>query len=218
MFVGHFGVGFAAKTAARSVSLGTLFLAAQFVDLLWPVLLLTGLETVEVEPGITAATPLDFISYPWSHSLLMALIWGLLFMAIHFALKNGRKAALVAGLLVVSHWFLDLIVHRPDLPLTPWSEERFGLGLWHSTPLTLLVELGIFGAGVFIYARATTARDRIGRWGLWSLVTFLLVIEVSNLLGPPPPSSEAIALVGHAQWLLILWGYWIDRHRLPEPG
>lgn len=213
MFIGHFGIGFGAKKAVPAVSLGTLFLAAQFVDLLWPVLLLLGMETVEIVAGLTAANPLDFTSYPWSHSLLMSVVWGLVLGLAHFAFRRRPRAAVVVGLLVVSHWILDLIVHRPDLPLTPWSDTRFGLGLWHSVPATLAVEIAIFAAGLGLYLSATQPVNRRGHWGLAGLVAFLLLIQVSNLFGPPPPSAEAIAWVGHAQWLLVLWGYWVDRHR-----
>ncbi|HSM15205.1 MAG TPA: hypothetical protein VLA66_14140 [Thermoanaerobaculia bacterium] len=218
MFAGHFGAGFGAKAAAPRLSLGTLFLAAQFVDLLWPTLLLLGLEQVEIRPGITRVTPLDFVSYPISHSLAMGVVWGLVLGGIVRALGRTTRSAVVVGLAVASHWLLDLIVHRPDLPLAPGLATKVGLGLWGSLPATLAVELVILGAGVAVYLRATRARDRAGTIGLWSLVACLLAIELSNLLGPPPPSVTAIAVVGQAQWLLVAWGYWIDRHREVRAG
>lgn len=213
MFVGHFGLGFAAKKAAPRASLGTLFLATQFVDLLWPILLLLGLERVEIVPGITAVTPLDFIHYPISHSLVTGVLWAALFAGVYFLLRRYPKGAWICGLLVVSHWLLDLLTHRPDLPLVPGGEARLGLGLWSSTTGTLVVELTIFVVGVWLYVRATRALDRVGSLGLWSLVGFLLIVYVGNLTGPPPPSVTAIAWLGQAQWLIILWGYWVDRHR-----
>jgi hypothetical protein len=213
MFLGHFGVGFGAKTAAPRTSLGTLFLAAQFVDLLWPTLLLLGLEHVAISPGITRVTPLDFTDYPISHSLFAVVLWGVVFGLVYFLLRRSSRAAWVCGLAVVSHWVLDLLVHRPDLPLAPGLQVKVGLGLWDFLPATLILEVGIFALGVGLYLRATEARDRIGSIGLWSLVVFLLVIYASNLFGPPPPDVKTIAWVGQAQWLLIVWGYWIDRHR-----
>jgi len=213
MFVGHFGVGLGAKAAAPRLSLGTLFLAAQFVDLLWPTLLLLGLERVEIRPGITRVTPLDFVSYPISHSLLMGVVWGLVLGGAVRALGRSTRSAVVVGLAVVSHWVLDLVVHRPDLPLAPGLATRVGLGLWDSLPATLAVELLVLGAGVALYLRTTRARDRVGTIAFWSLLALLLAIEISNLLGPPPPGVTAIAIVGQAQWLLVAWGYWIDRHR-----
>jgi hypothetical protein len=215
MFVGHFGLAFGAKKAAPTVSLGALFLACQFADLLWPLLLLLGVEQVAITPGITTVTPLDFVSYPYSHSLLMLCVWGLLIGAVYVvATRSAIAAGVTLGLLVVSHWVLDVIVHRPDMPLTPTGATRLGLDLWSSLAATCVVEFAIFGAGVYVYARATTARDRIGSIGLWALVVFLGVVMVANVLGPPPPTVSAIAWAAQAMWLLVLWGYWIDRHRI----
>ena len=216
MFLGHFGVGFAAKRYAPRASLGALFLAAQFIDLLWPTLLLLGVERVSIAPGATVVTPLDFQYYPVSHSLLAVLGWSALVGGAYFALRGARREALVLALLVMSHWFLDALVHRPDLPLAPFGDTRIGLGLWNSMPATLLVEMPLFFAGVWLYARVTRPRDGAGRWGFWGLVGFLLLIQAGNLLGEPPPSVLAIAWVGQAQWLLVLWAFWVDRHREPK--
>lgn len=218
MFAGHFAVGFAAKRAAPQVSLGTLFLAAQFIDLLWPSLLLLGIERVRIEPGITAMTPLDFVHYPVSHSLLAVLGWAVVLALVHFALRRRRRDALVVGAAVVSHWILDALVHRPDLPLYPGDSPRVGLGLWQSVPGTLLLELSLFAAAVWLYFGTTRARDATGRWAAWGLVAALLVIYLANAYGPPPPSVEAIAWVGQAQWLLVAWAYWADAHREPLPS
>ena len=212
MFIGHFAVGFAAKRVAPRASLGTLFLAAQFIDLLWPTLLLLGVERVSIAPGITAFTPLDFEHYPWSHSLLAVLNWGLLLGVTFFLIRRDRRTSLVLGLLVVSHWLLDFLTHRPDLLLWPGS-PRVGLGLWDSVAGSLAIELILFVFGILVYLRATTARDALGRWTLWGLVVFLLAIYTADRISPPPPDVMAIAWVGHAQWLLVAWGYWIDRHR-----
>ena len=215
MFVGHFGAGLAAKALAPRVSLGSLFLAAQFIDLAWPTLLLLGIERVRIAPGITAVTPLDFEHYPFTHSLAAVLSWGFLFGLAYLGLKRYPRGAIVLGALVVSHWLLDLVVHRPDLPLYPGS-AKVGLGLWDSVAGTLVVELAVFGLGAAFYLRTTRAKDRTGAWALWLLLGFLLLVHLGNLLGPPPPSVAAIAWVGQAQWLLVLWGYWIDRHREPS--
>jgi hypothetical protein len=216
MFVGHFAVGFGAKAAAPQVSLGTLFLAAQLADLLWPTLLLLGVEHVRIEPGATRVTPLVFTHYPISHSLLGVIAWGTLAALVYLGLRRSLRGALIVGLLVVSHWLLDVVVHAPDLPLAPDSPVFLGLSLWHSLAGTLVVELAIFVLGAGIYLRVTEAVDRTGTWALWSLIAFLLAIYLGNLFGPPPPSVTAIALAGHAQWLLVLWGWWVDRHRRPK--
>jgi membrane-bound metal-dependent hydrolase YbcI (DUF457 family) len=213
MFVGHFGVGFGAKAIAPNASLGSLFLAAQFIDLLWPTLLLIGVETVRIEPGITRVTPLDFVHYPISHSLLAVVCWAALFALVYLFVRRYPRGAVVLGLAVVSHWFLDLVVHRPDLPLYPGSTQLFGLGLWSSVGATLAVELPIFALGLWLYVRATTALDAVGRWALWGLVVFLVAIYLANLFGEPPPNVTVLAWVGQAQWLLVVWGYWVDKHR-----
>jgi hypothetical protein len=217
LFVGHFGLGFGAKKAAPAVSLGTLFLACQFADLLWPTLVLLGVERVEIQPGITAMTPLDFVSYPYSHSLVALCLWGFAVGVTYALVRRARiRAALTLALLVVSHWVLDFVTHRPDLPLTLNGTERLGLGLWFSIPATLAVELVVFGAGLAIYLRTTVAGDRIGSIGLWSLVAFLLMVYFASSFGPPPPSAAAVAWSAQAMWLLVGWGYWVDRHRTPR--
>ena len=212
MFLGHFGAGFGGKAAAPRVSLGTLFLAAQLLDLLWPTLLLVGLERVAIAPGATRVAPLDFVHYPISHSLLAVVLWAIAAGGAFWLARRSARGARAIAALVVSHWLLDLVVHRPDLPIVPGG-ARLGLGLWHSLPATLLVELALFGLGLALYLRRTRARDRAGSLGLWTLVVFLLLIYAANLFGPPPPSVSAIAWAGQAQWLLVAWAYWLDRHR-----
>jgi membrane-bound metal-dependent hydrolase YbcI (DUF457 family) len=212
VFIGHFGVGFGAKAAAHRPSLGTLFFAAQFADLLWPTLVLLGVERVRVAPGTTAFTPLDFESYPWSHSLLASLVAALLIAGAYRIARGPRRGALVVGVAVLSHWVLDFATHRPDLPLYPGG-PKVGLDLWASLPGTLVVEGAIFVAGVAFYVRATEARDRTGVWALWGLVAFLIATYLGNLLGPPPPSPRAVAWAAEGMWLLVAWGAWLDRHR-----
>lgn len=213
MFIGHFGVGFGAKSVATNISLGTLMLAAQFIDLLWPTFLLLGIERVSIMPGATVVTPLLFEHYPVSHSLLAVMGWAIALAFIHFLLRRDRKAATVLGMLVVSHWLLDLLVHQPDLPIYPGGSPLFGFNLWSSLPATLAIELPLFALGVWLYVRATRPLDKSGTWGLWTLVIFLLVIYAGNLFGPPPPSVIAIAWAGQLQWLLVIWAFWVDAHR-----
>lgn len=213
MFIGHFGAGLAAKKVDNKISLGTLFLASQFIDLLWPFFLLFGLETVKIEPGNTAFTPLNFVSYPYSHSFFGVLIWSLLFGAVYFAFRKNIKSAILLAMLVMSHWILDLITHRPDLPLIPWIDLKVGFGLWNSVILTILIEGLIFGVGAYFYSKSTKAENKKGKFGLWTLLIFLVVIYLMNIFGSPPPSEQAIAYVGMLQWLLVAWGYWVDKNR-----
>lgn len=213
MFLGHYAVALGAKRAAPSVSLGTLFAAAAFLDLVWPVLVLAGVERVAVAPGATAFTPLDFQHYPISHSLLMAMAWGLAFGGVHLMRRRTPLAAIVLALVVVSHWLLDAVVHRPDLPLTPGGHTLIGLGLWNSIPATLAIELAMYAAGLAIYMRMTCAQDRIGRWGFAAFALFLPAVYASVAFGPPPPNASAVAWSDMGQWLVILWAAWVDRHR-----
>jgi hypothetical protein len=215
MFIGHFGLAFAAKRVTPRTSLGTTFVAAQLADLLWPIFLLLGWEHVRIAPGGSPFLTLKFTDYPWSHSLLMEVALGIAFGALYFALTRYSRGALVVAVLVPSHWLLDLVVHVPDLPLTPGGGARFGLGLWTSPVATMVVEAIVFAVGVAIYARSTSARDRIGRYGLWSLVVFLVVLYVASTYGPPPATVKGLALAALIGWPLALWPWWVDRHRLP---
>lgn len=213
MFLGHYAVALASKRVAPDVSLGTAVLAAQLLDLIWPVLLLLGVERVRIVPGLMAASALDFEHYPVSHSLLMAAGWAVLAGAIHYTLRRNGVSAGVVGMLVLSHWLLDAPMHRPDLPLWPGSDVRVGGGLWNSLPTTLALELGLVALGLALYQRATRARDRVGSWGLGALVATLVVFYLGGTLGTPPPGEQALAVGGLALWLVVPWAYWIDRHR-----
>lgn len=213
MFIGHFALGMGAKAANPHLSLGTYFLAVQFVDLLWPTLLLFNLEQVAIAPGITEMTPLDFINYPYTHSLLMAVAWSALgFILVYLTKKDATLAILIAAC-VGSHWFLDFLTHRPDLPLTIGSVTKVGLGLWNHKMVTIILETSMFVLGVYWYLRVTAATDNTGRYGFWGLVTFMLLIHIGNIMGPPPPNVAAIAWAGHLQWLFVVWAYWVDKHR-----
>jgi len=216
MFIGHFAAGLGLKRVAPEVSLGTLFFGAQFLDLLWPTLLLTGTEMVELAPD-AKGPPLNFTHYPFSHSLLMVMVWAVLLGGAYYGLRRKVRGALVCAAAVLSHWLLDLIVHHPDLPLAPGTDHRVGFGLWESLPISLSIELGLFAVGCWQYCRATVATDRVGSIGFWSLMVFLVLVQLGNAFGDPPPSVAAVAWVGQAQWLLVLWAYWVDRHRRPCP-
>ncbi|MEO7793178.1 MAG: hypothetical protein ABIV06_00280 [Thermoanaerobaculia bacterium] len=218
MFLGHFAVGLAAKRATPALSLGVLFAAAQFADLLWPNLVLAGVEKLEIVPGATAVNPLRFVSYPWSHSLVALVVWGVLLGLASLLIRRKRWAeAGVLALLVVSHWLLDVASHLPDMPLTLAGGSRLGLGLWRSMPWTLAAELLLIGAGLAIYLRATRARDRIGSVGFPVLIALLVAIYAGSLFGPLPPSPQAVAWSAQAMWLIVLFGWWVDRHRERRP-
>ncbi len=180
--------------------------------MLWPFFLLLGWEQVRIAPGITRVTPLDFVSFPYSHSLCAELLWGLGIGIVNFALRRNTRAAMVLAACVPSHWVLDYVAHRPDMPLFPGG-TRYGLGLWNSFPATLAAEFTLFAVGIAVYLSVTDAKDRIGKWALWPLLIFLPLVYIASLISPPPPSVQVIAVSALAMWLIVPWAAWADRHR-----
>ena len=216
MFIGHFAVAFAAKKIAPKASLGTLVFAAVFLDAVWPVLVLLGIERFRIVPGYTAINPFEFQHYPWSHSLLMTLVWALVFAFVCLGFKGDRAGATWVGIVVASHWLLDFVTHRPDLPLYPGGGERLGLALWNLLPATFAVEGAMFALAIVLYVRLTRAKDRVGTIGWWTFVALLLALYLPGPWSPPPPGENAVAIVGIAALLIFVpWAYWIDRHREP---
>ena len=213
MFIGHFAAGLAAKKVDSRPSLGTMFLAAEFIDLLWPVFVLLGIERFKIEPGITAFTPLNLTYYPFSHGMVSVLIWSVLFGGVYYLIKKQWKGALVLGGVVFSHWILDFISHRPDLPLLFGGSAKVGLGLWYSFWLSLAVETGLYIAGAVIYLRVTRPKNKTGTWSLWALLVFLLVVYLMNAFGPPPTATNPVVISSLSMWLIVAWGYWADRNR-----
>ena len=216
MFIGHFAVGLAAKEAAPKVSLGTLVLSVQLLDLMWPILLILGLEHVRLAPGITAFTPLDFYDYPISHSLLTVVCWAGLFGIIYYAVRRYSRGAWILAAGVLSHWVLDFISHRPDMPLAPGISAYVGLGLSNSVPATIVIEFLLFTVGVFLYARTTIARNRTGTVAFWCFTGFLVLFWLASIMSPPPSDVSMLGWGGLALWLFVPWGYWIDRYRMPR--
>ena len=227
LFLGHYGLALAAKRAAPRTSVGTLTFAAEFLDELWPILLLAGVEHVRIAPWLITmssstlpndrypetVSPIEFSYYPYSHSLLMAGVWAIVIGAIYFAIRRYGRGGWIVGLLVLSHWFLDLPMHRADLPL--WfgkSSPQVGWGWWNAIAVAYIVEFTIYAAGVSLYARATRPRDRIGRWGLWAYVTLLAAIYISSNRAPPP-SERVLALGALGVWVFVPLAWWVDKHR-----
>ena len=214
MFLGHFAVALAAKRVAPRASLGTAVMAAQWANGIRPIFALLGLEHVEIRPGVTAVAPLDFVSYPYSHSLVADVLWAAVFAVVYGALRKDWRGALWLAALVLSHWVLDVVAHRPDMPTWPGG-PKLGAGLWNSMPATLIVEFALFGVGVWLYRSAAIARDRMGGVLLGAFVVTLAVLYLAAVFGPPPPSEGALVITGLLGWLFVAWGYWIDRHRVP---
>ena len=213
MFIGHFAVALAAKKAAPKVSLGTLFISVQLLDLIWPALVLAGVEHVRIDPEATVVTPLDFYDYPISHSLLGTLVWAAMFAILYFW---GRKNWLGAGILamgVASHWF-----PRPaDAQARPASFAEWPR-IWDSACGTRSPERCSWKARSSrqrpsFTSKRPTASDRIGTYGLGGLLAFLVLVWVGNIFGEPPPSDTVVAVAANALWLVVAWAYWVDRHR-----
>lgn len=213
MFLGHIAFGLAGKRFAPRGSLATLLFAPLFLDLLWPIFLLLGWEKVRIEPGNTAVTPLAFDSYPWSHSLHMTLFWSGLVGIVFRAITRDTRTAVWVGFAVASHWVLDVLSHRPDLPLWP-SGPRVGFGLWNSVPATVIVELSLLLVGLWLYLRVTRPRGRRGRLSLWTFVVAVTLIFFANLR-PLPAGADprAVAMTTLGLWLFIPWAWWIDATR-----
>lgn len=217
MIVGHLAVAFAAKRVEPRVPLGAGVAAAYGLDLLWPLLLVLGVESVRIEPDATAFNDLDFQSYPWSHSLLMTLVWSGAAAVLARAVYGSWRIAGVIAALVTSHWVLDWVTHRPDLPLWPGGPE-LGLGLWYSLAGTYLAEGLLLLWGLRLYHSVSSSADQTGRWALYALVALTTLIWITQPLAPPPPSPTAIAVVGFALWLLPPWAHWIEKHRIVYTG
>ena len=223
MFIGHFAVGFAAKKFAPKSLLAVLLAAPLFLDILWPVFLALGWEHVRVVPGITRYNDFDLYDFPWSHSLLMSIIWATAFALVYDRLTHYRPGVIVVWIGVVNHWLLDFVSHRPDMPLYPGGGPHLGLGLWNWVPATMIVEIAMLAIGVYLYASCTRAKDRVGTYGFVSYVVVLLLLYISDRFGgsaPPPTVSFILWSALIAETALLGWPWWFDKHReaVSEPG
>ena len=217
MFAGHYGPSLAIRAVRPQVPLWLLFIAAQLVDIAWATLVLAGVEKVRIVPGYTAASPLDLYYMPYTHSLVAAVFWSLgLAIACKGLFRRWEWAAAIAiGAVVFSHWLLDLMVHRPDLPLYD-NAAKVGLGLWNFLVLSFVVEALVLGAGLMLYLRRTRPVTAVGRHGPAVFAAAMLAIQGGMLFVPPPPSSTALATSALASYLLFAAiAGWIDGQRVP---
>lgn len=214
MFIGHFAVGFASRRYAPRVPLTLLLAAALFSDIVGPVFSLLGWEHMRIAPGNTRFIPLDLYDYPWSHSLLMTIIWATLLALIYRFRQPDPIGSLVIWLGAASHWVLDWITHRPDLPFYPGAHGRYGLGLWNSIAGTMIVEIGMFGIGVWMYVRMTRPRDWIGKYIFFVFVFMLLLLYLRIPFSSPPQSTRQIDYASIISTVVLLvWASWFDTHR-----
>jgi hypothetical protein len=216
MFVGHYGVSFAVKRGDKTIPLWVLFVAVQLLDVLWGAFVLLGIERVRIVPGITASNPLDLYYMPYTHSLVAAVLWSL-GAYVGYRLIRGfggsHRAALLVAVAVFSHWVLDFIVHRPDLPLYD-DYPKVGLGLWNYAAPAFLLEIAVLFGGIFLYLRSTTATDRLGRFGMPVFGVLMLIVQAMAFFGTPPPSAAVAAieaLVFYAAFAVV--AAWLERRR-----
>ena len=208
MFIGHYALGLIAKKNQQAPSLAMMFIAVQLLDLIWPILVLLGIESFSIDPGNTKLTHLSFEFYPYSHSLLMAIVWGLLLGLCYYLFTKNRRGSLLIGGLVLSHWLLDFITHRPDLQLSPFNDFKIGLGLWNFPIGEISLELILFGVGAFLYFKSSKFKRKTA---FFLLIVFLLIVHLMNLFGPPPPSVMAVAWSANLMWIIVLWAWWIEK-------
>ncbi|MBD0831579.1 metal-dependent hydrolase [Aestuariibaculum sediminum] len=208
MFIGHYAIGLLSKRSNALPSLALMFIAVQLLDLIWPILVLLNVENLSIDPGNTKLTHLSFDFYPYSHSLLFALVWSIIFGAGYFFFTKNKNGALLLGGLVFSHWILDFLTHKPDLPLSPFSEIKVGLGLWNHPVLEIILEMLMFTLGAVLYYKSPVYKRKVP---FWLLIGFLTLIHVMNIIGPPPPNTMAVAWSANLMWLIIIWAWWIEK-------
>ena len=213
MFIGHYGVSFAARPTQARLPLWVWFIAVQWVDVVWSVLVLLGIEKLRIVPGFTQANSLDLYYMPYTHglpgSVLLSLALGLI--VALFASGNRVTTFLLVAAASFSHWVLDLVVHVHDLPLYD-NAAKIGFGLWRHVALSFPLELIILGLGAWLYARTTTFASAKGRYFFWAFVIFLAMLQVYANFGPPPSSPEAMAVTALAFYLVLtLLAAWAER-------
>lgn len=216
MIIGHYAPAFVAKSVDKTIPLWLLFLAAQLVDIVWAFLVLIGVEKVRFVPGITASNPLDLYYFPFSHSLLAALVWSVIVFVVYKNLpffRGTRRAALLVGACVLVHWFLDLLEHRPDLPLFG-EMYKVGFGLWNFPLASLVLEAVITLGGIFLYFRSTSASSFGGRYGMVLFFLVMLIFQIVMALLPLPPSPRPLVFIMLVFYLGSAWiAFWLEKKR-----
>jgi hypothetical protein len=222
MFIGHYAASFALKSCHKNASLGLLFIAVQFVDILFFPLTLLGIEHFRLIENFTEATHFSLDFMPYSHSLLATFIWGaVIFTFVYFIVFKHRqlrfKMAIVFAVAIMSHWFFDLLVHTPDLPLTTDNSLKVGFGLWNNDVLTYVLESVILIAGFYLYMRSSTGLTKIAKYGMPAFIIVLLGINIINIFGPLSPqdneTTTAISAVA-AYFIFALIAWFLDRNRV----
>ncbi len=219
MLIGHYAVGLIAKRAEPRINLGTLVLAAMFADFAWCVFMFFGLEHVQLKSGMGAGNYLCATNIAMSHSLLMDAVWATLLASAYLLWRHYPRGALVIFLVVLSHWLLGFVSHRPDMPIAPGMHTYVGLGLWKSIPATLLVEGGFWCLAIILYVRATRSKSLPGTFVFWSGIILLTSVWFSNIAGPPPQNPKTAPFASLIVFsLTVAWAYWVNRFRAARPA
>ena len=218
MLVGHCAVALGGKGAYPKLSLGLLMAAAVLADLLGFIFILLGIEHWTMNPGRAGIYAVDLDSVAWSHGFLPNLLWAAVFAGGYFLWRRHAAGAWILFAAVLSHWLLDFVSHRPDMPLAPGLAGRYGLGLWTSVPATIVVEGTLWLIALVAYIRATRANRRTGIYIFWAMIAFLTLSWVNNIMATPPAGSLTVAAIASLTFftLLVAWAYWMDRVRSPE--
>jgi hypothetical protein len=215
MFVGHYGPSFAIKSLRPAIPLWALFIAVQLVDVAWALLVLFGVEKVRIVPGITASNPLDLYYMPYTHSLVAAVIWSVAVAILVMLMPRvaTRSAAIWIGAAVFSHWVLDVLVHRPDLPIYD-DTMKIGLGLWNFPTIALALEVALLFGGMVMYLRVTKPINAVGRFGLPVFGVVMVAIQSYVFFGPAPTSPAAAATTALVSYVVFAAvAEWLARQR-----
>jgi hypothetical protein len=214
MFIGHYGVAFAAKPTGPRVPLWIWFIAVQWLDILWSILALAGVEKFSIVRGFTEGSALDLYYMPYTHSLPGAIALSLLLgviVALMLKAGNRTRTVLLVAAASFSHWILDLIVHVPDLPLYD-NSAKVGFGLWRHVAFSLPLELALLGLGAWLYARTTTLVKARGQYLYWSFIVLLGALQIYTNLGAAPTSASVMALTALLLYVLLaVMAAWVER-------
>ncbi|MCE9499486.1 MAG: metal-dependent hydrolase [Leptospira sp.] len=219
MFVGHYSISFALKKTDKKISLGMLFLAVQFVDILWAIFILLGVEKVRITPGFTESNALDLYYMPYTHSLPAVILWSVLVGGIFYWYHSADKEvairiAVAMGLAVFSHFIIDLFVHKQDLPLLG-NTFKVGFGLWDYRWYAFVTETGFLFGGFWLYLQATTGSGISGKYSMWIYIIFLQIVNTINFFFNPPPDNPEMAAISAlvAYLALAAVAFWLDKKR-----
>lgn len=219
MFIGHYSAALALKKVEKDASLGWLFLAVQFLDILFFAFVLLGIERLNIIENFTQSTHFEFVYFPYSHGLVGSLVWAAAAYGLFRLLParvgvNRTRVALVIAAAVFSHWVLDLTVHTPDLPLLGDNSPKLGLGLWNNAPATFILEAALLLAGLWLYLQGTKGTTFAGKYGMIIFAVVLILLNVFNIFGPPPDNARSLAILSLVLYFPIGGiAFWLDRKR-----